>query len=104
MSPHSSPPSRRTGTLPLLQGTAQRWQGTIKPQRRLDSKREPLAEEMKTRMDSSETQTIVPVQEIMQRNVRTTAPDRPIVEVAQLLIDENLTGIPVVDGSGVLVG
>jgi CBS domain-containing protein len=55
-------------------------------------------------MDSPETQTIVPVQEIMQRDVRTTTPERRIAEVAQLLIDENLTGIPVVDASGVLVG
>lgn len=55
-------------------------------------------------MDSPETATNVPVREIMQRDVRTTTPDRPIADVAQLLIDLNLTGIPVVDHAGALVG
>ena len=66
--------------------------------------RAPYAEEMNARMDSPETATNVPVREIMQRDVRTTTPDRPVSDVAQLLIDLNLTGMPVIDDAGALVG
>ena len=66
--------------------------------------RAPRIEELNARMDSPETATHVPVREIMQRDICTTTPDRPIADVAQLLIDLDLTGMPVVDASGALVG
>jgi CBS domain-containing protein len=40
----------------------------------------------------------------MQVSVETTTPDRPIAEVAQRLLDLGLTGMPVVETSGELVG
>lgn len=46
----------------------------------------------------------VPVREIMQSVVETTTPDSPVTEVAQRLLDLGLTGMPVVDASGTLVG
>lgn len=46
----------------------------------------------------------VPVREIMQSVVETATPDRPVVEVARRLLDLGLTGMPVVDASGALVG
>ncbi len=46
----------------------------------------------------------VPVREIMQSHVETTTPDRPVAEVAQRLIELGLTGMPVVEASGELVG
>lgn len=44
------------------------------------------------------------VQEIMQRDVETAAPDASVVETARRLIDGGLTGMPVVDADGALVG
>lgn len=46
----------------------------------------------------------VPVREIMQSVVETTTPDTPVTEVARRLLDLGLTGMPVVDANGTLVG
>jgi CBS domain-containing protein len=40
----------------------------------------------------------------MQSVVETTTPDTPVTEVARRLLALDLTGMPVVDGSGELVG
>jgi len=48
--------------------------------------------------------TTTTVREIMQHDVETTSPDQPIVAIAHRLIDAGLTGMPVVDASGALVG
>jgi CBS domain-containing protein len=52
----------------------------------------------------SRIDTTTTVREIMQRDIQTTSPDQPIVTIAQRLIDAGLTGMPVVDTSGKLVG
>ena len=44
------------------------------------------------------------VQQIMQRTIETTSPETQVVTVAQRLIDADLTGMPVVDATGALVG
>lgn len=44
------------------------------------------------------------VNEIMQRVVETAAPEASVVETARRLIDGGLTGMPVVDAEGALVG
>ena len=44
------------------------------------------------------------VHEFMQRNVETASPNDPVKQIAQRLIDGGLTGLPVVDDSGALVG
>jgi CBS domain-containing protein len=46
----------------------------------------------------------VRVSEIMTREVITVSPETPIHEVARLIFDRNLTGMPVVDGEGKVVG
>lgn len=46
----------------------------------------------------------VPVREIMQSVVETTTPDSPVADVAKRLLDLGLTGMPVVDANGALVG
>ena len=53
-------------------------------------------------MSRGEYNTIV--HEFMQRNVATASPDASTREIAQRLIDDGLTGMPVVDDSGTLVG
>ena len=52
-----------------------------------------------SRVDATTT-----VQEIMQREVETTSPETGVVAIAQRLVDANLTGVPVVDASGALIG
>lgn len=44
------------------------------------------------------------VQEIMTRPLVSIRSDAPLKEVAQLLFEHRITGVPVVDGSGVVVG
>jgi CBS domain-containing protein len=44
------------------------------------------------------------VDEIMQRDVLTTGPGVPVEEAARMMRAHGVSGIPVVDGSGVLVG
>ena len=46
----------------------------------------------------------VPVSEIMTRDVITVPPDMPIKAVADLLSAKHITGLPVVDASGKVVG
>jgi CBS domain-containing protein len=45
-----------------------------------------------------------PVHEFMQRNVETATPNDPVKLIAQRLIDGGLTGLPVIDDTGALVG
>ena len=44
------------------------------------------------------------VRQIMQRDVETTSPETAVTAVARRLIEADLTGMPVVDASGALVG
>lgn len=44
------------------------------------------------------------VKEFMTSPVVTVAPDRPIAEAAQLMLEHRISGLPVVDKSGRLVG
>jgi CBS domain-containing protein len=44
------------------------------------------------------------VHEFMQRNVETASPNDPVKQIARRLIDAGLTGLPVVDEDGALVG
>jgi CBS-domain-containing membrane protein len=52
----------------------------------------------------SRIDTRTTVREIMQREIETATPDQPIVTIAQRLVDGGLTGMPVVDAGGALVG
>lgn len=49
-------------------------------------------------------QSAIEVSEIMHRNVVTAAPDMPITEAATLMIDNNIGGLPVLDGKQRVVG
>src|SRR5690606_41207821 len=42
--------------------------------------------------------------DLMQRNVKTVSPDATVREVAEILAQEDYTGLPVVDEEGRLVG
>jgi CBS domain-containing protein len=42
--------------------------------------------------------------QIMTRNVITISPDTTISEAARIMLDNQISGLPVVDGSGKLVG
>ena len=53
-------------------------------------------------MSRIDTTTIV--RDIMQRQIETTSPDQPIVATARRLLELGLTGMPVVDANGALVG
>lgn len=46
----------------------------------------------------------IPVREIMTRDVITVPPEMPVKEVANLLAEKRITGLPVVDASGQVVG
>jgi CBS domain-containing protein len=52
----------------------------------------------------SRIETTTTVREIMQRDIETASPDQPIIAIARRLIEAGLTGMPVVDASGTLVG
>ena len=47
---------------------------------------------------------MIPVKEVMTRNVVTFGEDTPVEEIAQMLSSKRITGAPVVDGDGVVVG
>jgi CBS domain-containing protein len=47
---------------------------------------------------------MIPVKEVMTRNVITFQEDTPVEEVAQTLTSKRITGAPVVAGDGVVVG
>lgn len=44
------------------------------------------------------------VKEIMQRSVETASPDASVLAVARRLVEGGLTGLPVIDDAGTLVG
>ena len=44
------------------------------------------------------------IREIMTRDVITVAPQTPIREAASLMVDHSVSGLPVVDEQGKLVG
>jgi len=46
----------------------------------------------------------VPVSEIMTRDVITVPPDMPTKDVADILSEKHITGLPVVDATGKVVG
>lgn len=50
------------------------------------------------------TQDIKTVAELMQRNVRTVRPDTSIAEVVLSLADAHVSGLPVVDDAGRVIG
>jgi len=47
---------------------------------------------------------MIPVKEVMTRNVITFKEDTPVEEVAQILTSKRITGAPVVGGDGMVVG
>ena len=47
---------------------------------------------------------MIPVKEVMTRNVVTFKEETPVEEIAQTLSSKRITGAPVVDGAGVVVG
>ena len=42
--------------------------------------------------------------DVMTRDVTTVSPDTPIVEAASLMVKHNVSGLPVINGNGKLVG
>jgi CBS domain-containing protein len=44
------------------------------------------------------------VDKVMTRAVTTVAPDAPLIDAAQLMLDHKVSGLPVVDADGQLVG
>jgi len=44
------------------------------------------------------------IEDIMSPNVVSVAPETPVTEVVDLLVENDITGIPVVDSEGQLVG
>ena len=46
----------------------------------------------------------ITVQQIMQPAVQTTTPETPVTDIARRLLDAGLTGMPVIDAEGTLVG
>ena len=44
------------------------------------------------------------VADLMQTNVRTAAPDAPVAEVVQAMADSHISGLPVVDSVGRILG
>lgn len=44
------------------------------------------------------------VAELMQTDVRTVAPDAPVAEVVQAMADSHVSGLPVVDSAGHVLG
>lgn len=52
----------------------------------------------------SRVESAVIVRDIMRTEVETTNPETPVTVVARRLIDAGLTGLPVVDATGALVG
>jgi CBS domain-containing protein len=55
-------------------------------------------------LNASTKQTVTPVREIMSKAFATTSPDSTVVELAQKLLAEGISGVPVVDEQGALVG
>jgi CBS domain-containing protein len=49
-------------------------------------------------------ETAPPVREIMTADVVTTTPDRAVDDVARELLDRGLSGMPVLDAGGTLIG
>ncbi|HEY7030235.1 MAG TPA: CBS domain-containing protein [Thermomicrobiales bacterium] len=49
-------------------------------------------------------QTAAPVREIMSTDIATTNPNRPVLDFARELLARGLSGMPVVDTDGALVG
>src|SRR5438552_18962853 len=47
---------------------------------------------------------MIPVKEVMTRNVITFKEDTPVEEIAQTLTSKHITGAPVVAGDGLVVG
>jgi CBS domain-containing protein len=44
------------------------------------------------------------VDKIMTRNVLTIAPDAPLIDAAEIMLNEKISGLPVVDDHGRLIG
>lgn len=44
------------------------------------------------------------VKDVMQKNVVTVQQDAPMIEAAQLMLDKKISGLPVVDTQGAVVG
>jgi CBS domain-containing protein len=55
-------------------------------------------------MTTTTDQTAPPVREIMSADVATTTPDRAVADFARELLDRGLSGMPVVDADGALIG
>ncbi len=49
-------------------------------------------------------QTMRKAKDIMTRDVITVSPDTPVSELAKLLLERRINGVPVVDESGILFG
>src|SRR3984893_16893098 len=47
---------------------------------------------------------MIPVKEVMTRNVTTFREDTPVDEIAQTLSSKHITGAPVIGGDGTVVG
>ena len=54
--------------------------------------------------EMSELLDKLPVDEIMSHDVLTIGPDYRIIDAAQLMLNRKISGLPVVDGAGKLVG
>lgn len=44
------------------------------------------------------------VEKVMTRNVATITPDRPILDAAEIMLDRKISGLPVVDEAGKVLG
>lgn len=44
------------------------------------------------------------VADLMQKNVRTAAPEEPVANIVQAMADHHISGLPVVDSSGRVLG
>jgi CBS-domain-containing membrane protein len=64
---------------------------------------QPTADAMEHALERAEHSTLT-AQDIMNRQVRTIAPDQSIQEAARMLIETRLRNLPVIDTSGILLG
>lgn len=75
--------------------------GLVRTARELDTQ---TAEAIASSLAEAQRSSSRTAQNIMHRQVRTIGPDASIREAAQILIDTQLRNLPVVDGTGTLLG
>ncbi len=59
---------------------------------------------LRTQLDLATDPQETPVHAVMTRDIITTRPTRPITEAARLMIDNKISGLPVIDAQNAVVG